>query len=359
MKSKDIIQKEALDVLLPVHRGGAAIATGGGKTLIGLRHMNANYNEFAEFLVCAPKKSIFKEWISQANEHGLAHLIPHIKFTTYLSLPIQKLDYDVLYLDECHSLLPSHELWLTDFKGKILGLTGTKPKYKTSDKAQMVAKFCPILYEYKTDKAIKDKILNNYKIIVHTLRLDPAKTMLVQKKDKSWYSSEMATYNYWTNRVENASSKKEQQIMSVMRMKDLMNFPSKQVLARKILNSTSDKIILFANTQEQADSFSIPSYHSNNPQSEFNLDLFKQGRIMKLATVLQLNEGINVPELRQGIIMHSYGNERKTAQRIGRLLRLNPDDTATIHILCYEDTVDERWVKAALEDFDQSKITWM
>ena len=42
----------------------------------------------------------------------------------------------------------------------------------------------------------------------------------------------------------------------------------------------------------------------------------------------------------------------------GRLLRLNPDDTAIVHILCYMDTIDETWVKEALEGYDPSKITW-
>jgi superfamily II DNA or RNA helicase len=71
-----------------------------------------------------------------------------------------------------------------------------------------------------------------------------------------------------------------------------------------------------------------------------------------------LSEGVNIPELKQGIILHAYGNERKSSQRIGRMLRLNPDDTATIHILCFKDTIDEKWVTEALEGFDQSKITW-
>jgi superfamily II DNA or RNA helicase len=44
--------------------------------------------------------------------------------------------------------------------------------------------------------------------------------------------------------------------------------------------------------------------------------MFKEGKINKLSTVLQLNEGINIPNLKQGIIMHAYGNERKAAQRI-------------------------------------------
>ena len=86
--------------------------------------------------------------------------------------------------------------------------------------------------------------------------------------------------------------------------------------------------------------------------------MFKNGEITQLSTVLQLSEGVNIPNLRQGIIMHAYGNERKASQRIGRLLRLNPNEKAIVHILCYMDTVDERWVKEALENFDQNKIIW-
>ena len=95
-----------------------------------------------------------------------------------------------------------------------------------------------------------------------------------------------------------------------------------------------------------------------NPKSEENLEMFKAGTIDKLSTVMQLNEGVNIANLKQGIIMHAYGNERKASQRIGRLLRLNPNDKAVVHILCYMGTVDEKWCKEALEGFDQSKILW-
>ena len=115
---------------------------------------------------------------------------------------------------------------------------------------------------------------------------------------------------------------------------------------------------MFANTQDQADRLCEYSYHSNNLDSEDNLRLFKEGKIDKLSCVLQLSEGVNIPNLKQGIIMHAYGNERKSAQRIGRLLRLNPDEKAVVHILCYINTIDEKWVKSALEGLDNSKIEW-
>ena len=102
----------------------------------------------------------------------------------------------------------------------------------------------------------------------------------------------------------------------------------------------------------------MKKYHDKNKDSEENLEKFKRGDFNCLSAVIQLNEGVNIPDLKQGVIMHAYGNERKSAQRIGRLLRLNPDETATIHILCYMDTMDEKWVKEALEGYDENKVTW-
>ena len=147
-------------------------------------------------------------------------------------------------------------------------------------------------------------------------------------------------------------------MLRVMRMKAMMEYPSKELYTKLLLESIKTKCIIFANTQAQADRLCSHSYHSKNPDSEDNLVAFKEGSITKLSTVLQLSEGVNIPELKQGIIMHAYGNERKSSQRIGRLLRLNPDDKAIVHILCYMDTIDEKWVKEALSEFDQEKIVW-
>jgi superfamily II DNA or RNA helicase len=125
-----------------------------------------------------------------------------------------------------------------------------------------------------------------------------------------------------------------------------------------MISNIKSKCIVFANTQDQADRLSNYSYHSNNQNSEKNLELFSNDKINILSCVAQLNEGITIPNLKMGIIMHAYGNERKTSQRIGRLLRLNPDETAICHILCYKNTIDEEWVRKALQQFDSNKITY-
>ena len=141
-------------------------------------------------------------------------------------------------------------------------------------------------------------------------------------------------------------------------MRALMDYTSKESYVKSMIQNMSGKCIVFANTQKQADRICKHSYHSQNPKSEENLELFSDGRIDKLSCVLQLSEGVTIPNLKQGIIMHAYGNERKTAQRIGRLLRLNPSETATCHILCYKNTQDERWIENALKSFDSSKVNY-
>jgi superfamily II DNA or RNA helicase len=356
-KDRQDIQMEALAATDGKQRASVVLGTGVGKTLVGLTHMDRNTTPLMKCLVVAPKKAIFQSWKDDAVKFDKHHLLGRIVFTTYLSLnKHDPNDYDVVYLDEMHSLLDSHRGFLQLFKGKILGLTGTPPKRDYSEKGKLVQEFCPVVFTFKADDAIENGILNDYKIVVHELRLSKAKNYQVTMKNKTYMTDEESNYIYWSRRLDVGSGSVH--MLRVMRMKALMEYPTKEKYAKLLFDSIESKCILFANTQAQADKLCDHSYHSNNPKSEENLLKFKDGEITKLSTVLQLNEGVNIPNLKQGIIMHAYGNERKAAQRIGRLLRLNPDDKAIVHILCYMDTVDEKWVKDALEGFDQSKIMW-
>ena len=356
-KDRQDIQMEALAATDGKQRVSVVLGTGVGKTLVGLSHMDRNTTPLMKCLVVAPKKAIFQSWKDDAVKFDKHHLLGRIVFTTYLSLNKHNPnDYDIVYLDEMHSLLDSHRGFLQLYKGKILGLTGTPPKRGYSEKGKLVNEFCPVAYTFKADDAVENGILNDYQIIVHEIYLDTNKTYQATMKGKSFMTSEEQNYTYWSRRIDVGSG--NMHMLRVMRMKAMMEYPSKEKYTKKLMESISTKCIVFANTQAQADRLCSYSYHSGNKESEDNLMLFKDGKINKLSTVLQLNEGVNIPNLRQGIIMHAYGNERKAAQRIGRLLRLNPNEKAIVHILCYMNTIDEKWVKEALEEFDQSKVIW-
>ena len=352
------LQNHVLKVIDNQHNISADIGTGGGKTLLGLKHMAKQYNDSVAYLVAAPKKSIFDEWIKNAKEHGFEYLLEHITFATYRSLHKQSLLYDWLYADECHSFTEANTVWLDSYtlnNGKILGLTGSYPKHGT--KREICDHYCPRVFTFDVDTAIKYGMLNDYKIFVHMLPLEKKHT--VKKKSKTgkvWYTSEVKDYYGLTKAIDKADSYKKKMQLRIFRMKAMQSYPSKMEYVKKILKKIPKKAIVFVNTQEQADQICQHSYHSGNKKSEENLKLFSEGLIYRMSCVEQLSEGKNIRNLQVGIITHAFSNDTKTKQRIGRFLRLSPDMTAIIHILCYEHTVDKDWVRNALKSFDNNKI---
>ena len=356
--SRDKVQSDALDVAVNNNRATLGISMGVGKTRIAIQHLMKLYDPFIRVLVVVPKWSVKDSWEDELQKMGNLKLIHHIEFSTYLSLnKLNPLDYDIVYLDECHSLLETHDTFLSEFKGRILGLTGTPPK--SGEKLKMVNKYCPVKYTFSVDDAADNSILNDYQIIVHELELSKVKNVKKSAKDgRTWYTSELADYQYYTGALGDAQTPNQRQFLSIMRMKAMMDYPTKEQYAKGLVKNIGQKCIVFANTQAQADRMCQHSYHSKNTSSEDNLQLFSDGRIDKLSCVLQLSEGVTIPNLKQGIIMHAYGNERKSAQRIGRLLRLNPNETATCHILCYGNSQDVKWVNSALSSFDADKVKY-
>jgi superfamily II DNA or RNA helicase len=265
-------------------------------------------------------------------------------------------------LDEAHNLKEGATDFLDNYVNRILGLTGTAPRYIWSEKGQMMEKFYPIKYRYKIEQAISDDLINDYRIFVHFVELGTTKNIPVKTKTGNvFYQSEIDSYNYWSSRIVSSPvGTKDRQILTIMRMKSMMTFKSKEFYAKALFDvRCSGKSIIFCNTKEQAELMCTDSFYSGKPYGVEILDKFKQGIITKMACVLMLNEGENIPGLKNAVILHSYGNEKKLAQRLGRCLRLNPNDCSNIHIMCYKNTIDEKWVGDALEAFDSTKIKYL
>lgn len=354
MNLKDIVQSNALDEIKQHKRCTVAISMGVGKTRIGLKYLE----DKGKSLVVVPKHSVKDSWILEKEKIDSCI---DLEFVTYRSLnKMNPDDYNAIVLDECHNLKFNHMSFLNNFTGKILGMTGTPPRNSKGEKYYMVNTYCPVKFSFRISDATSNKILNDYLIYVHLIELSDDMTLTKKKKDGgTWKSSESKDYMWLSKNVIEAVTSKQKQFASIMRMKAMMEYKTKEKYTRRLKKNIKSKCIIFANTIEQAERLCEYSYTSKNKMSDENLKMFSDGRINQLSCVLQLNEGINIPNLKQGIILHAYGNERKSAQRIGRLLRLNPDETAVCHILCYKNTVDEVWVSKALEEFDMTKIRYI
>ncbi len=359
---REIVQDEAYTKSLEYKRLTLAISMRVGKTRIGCRRLKALYDQNPDFraLIAAPKVSIYQSWKDELIKLNMEYLLDNIKFTTYLSLNKQHQEYDILILDEAHALTISKIDWLNTYQGLILGLTGTPPP-AGSDTARIMNIFCPIVYTYVVKDAVEENILNDYRIMVHEVQLSDKKNLRVNMPNGGYfYSSEVDNYKFWTTKINEAKTTKERMTKSIMRMKMMQEYPSKVEYAKRLLSQIEDKCIIFANTKEQADDLCNESYHSGNADSAINLETFKAGEIDKLSCVLQINEGITIPGLKQGIILHFYSNSSaKGSQRFGRLLSLDKDDLAICHILCFTETIDVKWIADGLANLDQNKIKYV
>jgi superfamily II DNA or RNA helicase len=362
-KTRNDIREEALSAIWGIPRCGAAVSGGAGKTLIGLCHAEKYLQEVnpnARFLVVAPGLEVFSSWKNDAQDFGKLHVLDRIEFSTYISLHKRRHHYDIIYLDESDCLREKHEPWMSEYPGNIVGLTATPSTQKHTDRYKMMEKYYPIAYTYKPDNAIEDGVLNDYRIIVHTVSLSEELNIeKTSKTGKSWTTSEKKDYDYWTRTIDNAAHPGELHRLRLMRMKTMQGFRSKEAACMKILKQTSNKCLIFANTKEQADRVCLNSYYSGNLLSKSNMEMFNSGEIMQMSCVDQINRGVTIKGLNELHVLHTFANERKFAQRLFRGLRLSKEQICTIHCYVYKDTVDVRWAKTALESFDQSKITWL
>ena len=356
MITRDLVQHQALKEAMQFKRSGLQLATGAGKTKVGLDYISV-LPDTHKVLVVAPKIDIFKSWIDDAKKFEVEELLERITFSTYLSITKHDPEeYDIVILDEAHSLKATALPFLIKYRGRILGLTGTPPKYLTSEKGQLMMEYYPIKYVFKTDKAVENEILNDYHIYVHYLDLNRNKTMQTKQ---GWMTSERAQYDWITREIDGAIGN-SLMFKTIQRINFLKQFNTKEHYAKNLLEQLDqrEKIIIFANTIDQAERLCKHSHHSKNKNSP--LEAFKTGEITRLSCVEQLSEGVNIPNLKNAIILHSYsGSSPKAQQKFGRMLRLPTDQTATVHILCYRNTVDEKWVSDNLKNYDQNKITYI
>jgi superfamily II DNA or RNA helicase len=354
---REEIQARALEAILRTKRAGISVSMGVGKTYIGLQYLDKLFKSGIKILVVAPKKDIFQSWIDDAEKFNLFYLLEHITFSTYISLiKHNPADYDILILDEAHNTKESHLKFLENFNGRILGLTGTPPKWLQSEKGMIMQEYYPIVFAYKVEQAVSSGILNDYRIFVHRVELNTQNTL---KTKQGWFTSERKNYDWLRRQIDEASDK-QRFMKQIFCMTALKQFESKERYTHACLAKIpqDEKCLIFANTIDQAERLCNDSHHSKKKDSTA-LEDFKSGKITRLSAVEQLSEGVTIPGLKHIIILHAYGNEKKASQKIGRVLRLNPDEVAKIHILQYENTIDETWVKRALEEFNQEKIKYV
>jgi superfamily II DNA or RNA helicase len=343
MGFRELVQKEAVETALANTKGTLDLSVRLGKTKIGLDIAK----EFKSVLVAYPNNSIKNSWVEDSLKFDID--ITHIDFTTFRSLEKQNLSlYDCIIVDESHDLAQNNFLFLLQNRiNRIYSLTGTPPV--KGEKKFLMDKLFPIIYSKKLDETT-GKTNKDYRIIVHLLEPNTENNILL-KSGKKW--SEFAQINFWEKLYKDSPN-----FNNMLRIIHSIAYSKTKFEYAKKLAKELNRCLIFLETKKQCDELKYPSYYSGNKKSDENLSDFQSTKINKLSTLMQLKAGITFTNLDKMILLHTYSNNARSAQKIGRCLNFAEGVVAEINIICLKGTRDEDWVKNALKEYDQTKITW-
>jgi len=371
-EKREIIQKKALDILKANnYRGILYISMGVGKTKIAIDAINDN----EKVLIVAPYKSVLDNWKKEFKLWNKSSKNVIYCTTASLTKYLSK-TYDLIILDEIH-LYSNNQLSKIalnrPFNFKLIGLSGTlsdSTKFTISQYLNL-----NVVFTYTMEEAIKDNIITDYKIKVVNVNIDNNEKYIIGgTKLKPFLTTEKNQYDYLTQQFTNfknqefnapyAEKRKYSSIKMMYASKRanlIYSCKSKLKAAEKIINLNSDsRNLIFTTLTESANKLCKHQYHSKADKN--NLEKFSNGEINQLAVVNMANVGLNIKPLHKAIVHQFQSSEETAQQRLGRVIRLeynNPSKIAEIWVVCLVNTVDELWVKSALNVIPNNKIEYI
>lgn len=266
--------------------------------------------------------------------------------------------YDLVIADEIDfAMSPQYgKFFRNNHWGNLLGLTG----FSTEDKKGLLQLHAPVCFEVTTQEMQNEGLLNKSKFIFIEYDLSVARTIEVKmKKGGHFYSSENDQYKYYDKEFQNSvivksSAEKKYKLfpseqtqkafasaewnfkMTAMRRKNVLNSLNSSVkvvkaLVEKILQNPENKVVIYSALTAQADKLGYTTYHGDADDSI--LEDLNTGKIRVLSVCKKLNRGVNLQGVNY-IIKESFdGSETDFQQQHGRLMRLKPNQTATMIVM--------------------------
>lgn len=310
-------------------------------------------------LIAYPDNKIKDSW--KADFEHREYDDSHVTYTTHLSLKkyIEE-SFDLVVIDEIHLLSEAQieaAKELLEHNHQVLGLTGTLSSWTEDTLSEELD--LAVIAEYPIEQAIKEGVIVDYEITVVQVPLDD----LVKQNYKGKIRTEKKqfdAYSWGINQSERAG--KNTMFLRLARMRIIQNSIAKLNKTRQILKKYPDeRILVFCGITKIADSLGIPSYHSKKGEKDM-FDKFAAGEGNHMAVVKIGNTGVTYKPLNKVIINYFDSNAENLAQKINRCMAMeydNPEKKAQIYIICSDEDVEKKWLKKALEFFDDKKIKFV
>ena len=338
------IQKVASEKMLKTF-GIYDIACRVGKSKITIDFLDKK--EFNKCLIVTPYISIKDNWKQEFIKWSKEYLLDKVDIICAKSGKIYTSGYDFIIVDEVHTLSPNQ---MNSLKGKpIIGLTGTLG-YNSKKKLKDVLGLKTV-FTYDMESAIRDKIISDYRIKVHSVTLSyPEKLVYKEYNDAFEKMKKLSFFNKKLEVIKMAKASARANYIYTNKTKINKVF-------NDVENSEGQKLIFTART-EIADYFGN-SYHSKTTEKGI-LERFLSNEIDRLSVVNMANMGISFPDVKRCFIHQLNSGVELAVQRIMRVCMIdNSENIADINVYVCENTVDEDWVNNALSEFDKTKIQYV
>ncbi len=315
-----------------------------GKTLTLLDYIKKKkYNQVLWVVPYVTNIEGLKEEINKWKFNSL-----NIDISTYNSIKKHNnKQYDLIILDECHRITLNYfeDLQTLNYK-RVISMTGTYPKKK--EKREILEEYLrsPIVYTYSIKDAVKDETVAPFTINLEYKDLSTNNDLLIQGRNKSFYTSEQKNYNYLLKKI--STSYSTQKTMAyIMTMRFLNTLPSTiSKIKEYINNNNSKRILIFVATKEMAEKCSKYCYYSDKTDKYFKL--FQEGKINHLVLVEKGAIGTTYQNLDGCLLTTINGSNASVLQKIFRTILWRENYTANIDILINKNTLQEEWIKKAL-----------
>ncbi len=284
---------------------------------------------------------------------------PNITYTTHLSLKKHtETHFDLIVLDEIHLLSEAQMEAVNELHcDHMLGLTGTLSSWTEQTLADELK--LPVVATYSIEQAIEEGVITDYEINVISVPLDNKVDNNYKGKWKT-EKKQFDAYGWVIDQMER--QRKSTMFLRLARMRIIQGSLAKLNKTKEILaKHKNERILVFCGVTKIADALDIPVYHSKAGDKQVFED-FASGKGNHLAVVKIGNTGVTYKPLNRVIINYFDSNAENLAQKINRCMAMEystPDKKAHIYIICSTEDVEKKWLKKALEFFDNQKIKYL
>jgi len=214
-----------------------------------------------------------------------------------------------------------------------------------------------VLIKYSIEEAIRDGIISEYQIHIHSVPLD---TKIKKKNSKGKLLSEKQVYDRYTYVINERKLDGQPIDFLLFKRKNLLsNSVAKKQKTLELLGElTGKRLIVFTGLKKVAEGLGIPFYHSTS--SEYPFQDFIEERINHLAMVNIGGVGITYRNMDAIIMSNFTHNDEATEQTLTRSMVMDyREKVAQIHIITSNEPEELEKLKKTLKNFDKTKIKYV